>query len=135
MASAAEAELGALFENAKEAVSIHNALVELGHPQPPTPIQVNNAVVHCIINSNIHQCKSKAINMRFYWVQDQDKQTQFIVYLEPGSNNKADYFTKHHLSDHHCKVRDDYLHVCNVIKLEYTLQGCVDFPQGNPESR
>eukprot|EP00957_Ditylum_brightwellii_P086162 6555982-Ditylum_brightwellii.AAC.1 len=71
MASATEAELGALLENAKEAISIRNTLVEIGHPQPPTPIQVDNAVAHGIVNSNIHQRKSKAINMRFYWVQDQ----------------------------------------------------------------
>eukprot|EP00957_Ditylum_brightwellii_P044917 3406622-Ditylum_brightwellii.AAC.1 len=70
MASAAEAELGALFENSKEAIAIHNTLVEMGHPQPPTPIQVDNTVAHGIINSNIRQRKSKAIDMRFYWVQD-----------------------------------------------------------------
>eukprot|EP00957_Ditylum_brightwellii_P165600 12606411-Ditylum_brightwellii.AAC.1 len=104
MASAVEAELGALFENAKEAIAIRNALEEMGHPQPPTPIQVDNAVAHSIVKNNIRQCKSKAIDMRFYCVQDQIKQKQFIVYWEPGSNNKADYITKHHPSDHHRKV-------------------------------
>ena len=34
MSSAAEAELGALFINAKTAVSIRQTLEELGHPQP-----------------------------------------------------------------------------------------------------
>eukprot|EP00957_Ditylum_brightwellii_P138297 10541055-Ditylum_brightwellii.AAC.1 len=77
----------------------------MGHPQPPTPIQVDNAVAHGIVNNNIRQRKSKAIDMRFYWVQDQVKQKQFIVYWEPGSSNKAGYFTKHHLSEHHCKVQ------------------------------
>eukprot|EP00957_Ditylum_brightwellii_P109356 8342336-Ditylum_brightwellii.AAC.1 len=71
MASAAETELGALFENAKEAIAIRNTSVEMGHPQPPTPIQVDNTVAHGIVNNNIHQCKSKAIDMRFYWVRDQ----------------------------------------------------------------
>jgi hypothetical protein len=36
--SAAEAELGALFINAKEAVHMRCVLQEMGHPQPPTPI-------------------------------------------------------------------------------------------------
>eukprot|EP00957_Ditylum_brightwellii_P078843 5995291-Ditylum_brightwellii.AAC.1 len=67
MASAAEAELEALFENAKEAVAIRNALVEMSHSQPPTLIQVDNAVAHGIVNNNIRQRKSKAIDMRFYW--------------------------------------------------------------------
>eukprot|EP00957_Ditylum_brightwellii_P092700 7058782-Ditylum_brightwellii.AAC.1 len=39
MASAAEAELGSLFENAKEAVALCTTLQELGHQQPATPIQ------------------------------------------------------------------------------------------------
>eukprot|EP00957_Ditylum_brightwellii_P020574 1550824-Ditylum_brightwellii.AAC.1 len=48
MASAAEAELGALFENAKEAVVLRTTLRELGHQQPATPIQVDNSVAHGI---------------------------------------------------------------------------------------
>jgi hypothetical protein len=39
MSSPAEAELGALFINAKTAVSMRHTLKELGHPQPPTPMQ------------------------------------------------------------------------------------------------
>ncbi len=34
MSSAAEAELGALYLNAKEAVYLRQILTELGHPQP-----------------------------------------------------------------------------------------------------
>ena len=37
MSSAAEAELGGLFINAREAVYIRNILAEMGHLQPPTP--------------------------------------------------------------------------------------------------
>jgi hypothetical protein len=42
MSSAAEAELGALFINAKTVISMHHMLEELGHPQPPTPMQTDN---------------------------------------------------------------------------------------------
>eukprot|EP00957_Ditylum_brightwellii_P074296 5645385-Ditylum_brightwellii.AAC.1 len=55
MASAAEAELGTLFEDAKEAVVVRTTLRELGHQQPATPIQVDNYVAHGIVNSNIRQ--------------------------------------------------------------------------------
>jgi hypothetical protein len=41
-ASAAEAELGALFLNAQEAKVIRLVLEELGHPQSPTPIHIDN---------------------------------------------------------------------------------------------
>jgi hypothetical protein len=42
-ASAAEAEPGALFVNAKEGRVIRLILQELGHPQPPTPIHCDNS--------------------------------------------------------------------------------------------
>ena len=41
-ASTAEAELGALFLNAREAKVLRLILAKLGHPQPPTPIHINN---------------------------------------------------------------------------------------------
>jgi len=39
MSSAAKAKLRALYINARKAVEIRNILHELGHPQPPTPMQ------------------------------------------------------------------------------------------------
>eukprot|EP00957_Ditylum_brightwellii_P185902 14153481-Ditylum_brightwellii.AAC.1 len=50
MASAAEAEMGALFENAKEAVALGTMLNELGYRQPATPIQVNNSTAQGIVD-------------------------------------------------------------------------------------
>ena len=52
-ASAAEAELGALFLNAQEAKVIRLVLEELGHPQPPTPIHVDNTTTGGIVNNTI----------------------------------------------------------------------------------
>eukprot|EP00804_Cyclotella_cryptica_P008445 CCRYP_003953-RG/>CCRYP_003953-RG protein AED:0.45 eAED:0.45 QI:0/-1/0/1/-1/0/1/0/87 len=43
MSSAAEAELGALYINARETIPQRHLLNELGHPQPPTPIQIDNS--------------------------------------------------------------------------------------------
>jgi hypothetical protein len=42
-ASTVEAELGALFLNTQEAKVLQLILAELGHPQPPTPIHIDNA--------------------------------------------------------------------------------------------
>eukprot|EP00957_Ditylum_brightwellii_P183977 14013909-Ditylum_brightwellii.AAC.1 len=89
MALAAEAELGVLFENAKEAVTLHSMLTELGHQQPATPVQVDNSTAQGIVNSNVRQHRVK--------------QGQFKIYWELGRNNKADYFTKHHPPAHHRK--------------------------------
>ena len=43
MYSSAEAEFSALFYNGQEVVPICVTLEELGHPQPPTPMQTDNA--------------------------------------------------------------------------------------------
>jgi hypothetical protein len=42
MSSAAEAEIGAVFLNAKKVTILRTTLEELGHPQPPTPLQTDN---------------------------------------------------------------------------------------------
>jgi hypothetical protein len=38
MSSAAEAEIGSMFLNAKEATILRTILEEMGYPQPPTPL-------------------------------------------------------------------------------------------------
>ena len=53
MTSAAEAELGALFINAREAIYIRRVLEELGHPQPRTPIQTDNSTAEGLINGKV----------------------------------------------------------------------------------
>ena len=95
MASAAEAELGALFLNCQEAVPIRITLEEMGHPQPPTPVQVDNSTTLGIATSTIKQRKSKSMDMRFCWVRDRSNQNQLNIYWKPGSTNRGDYFTKH----------------------------------------
>ena len=46
MSSAAEAELGALYINTREAVPMRQLLTEMGHAQPSTPIQTDNSSTH-----------------------------------------------------------------------------------------
>ena len=110
MASATEAEVGALFHNAQDACMIRNTLEFLGHKQPATPIQTDNACAEGIVNDTVKQKRSKAIDMRFYWVRDRVRQGQFVVYWRKGADNLADYFTKHHTASHHRRMRPTYLH-------------------------
>ena len=111
LSSAAEAELGALFYNAKEGCQIRNILNDLGHQQPPTPIQADNACAVGIANESIKMRRSKAMDMRFFWVQDRVKQGQFVIYWRKGSDNDADYFTKQHPTAHHRLMRSRFLQV------------------------
>jgi hypothetical protein len=53
---ATEAELGALFYNAKDkGAMLRNVLEEMGHPQPPTPIPTDNACTSGTINDTVKQ--------------------------------------------------------------------------------
>jgi hypothetical protein len=101
MAAASEAQLGAAFINAQKAVPIRQALIDMGHPQPPTPLKTDNSTAHGILTSLVQQKRSKAFDMRFYWLKDRIKQKQLQVYWKPGTENRADYFTKHHPPAHH----------------------------------
>ena len=65
ISSAAEAEIGALFINAKTAVSIRQTLIELGHPQPRTPMQTDNATAHALLTNKILPKALKAMDMQF----------------------------------------------------------------------
>jgi hypothetical protein len=70
MSLAAEAELGELFLNAKEAVYLRQILTKMGHPQPCTLIQTNNTMVEGVINNKIQPKRTKVMDMRFHWLCD-----------------------------------------------------------------
>ena len=53
MSSAAEAEMGAIFLAAREAIPAWNTLIEMGHPQGKTPIQNDNSTVRGVCNKNM----------------------------------------------------------------------------------
>ena len=53
VASAAEAELWALFLNCKQATIFRLTLKEMGHPQPPTSIHCDNSTVAGIANNTV----------------------------------------------------------------------------------
>jgi hypothetical protein len=111
MASAAEAETGGLFINAQEATYIRRVLEEMGHPQNgPTTIITDNSTANGFANATMKIKRSKAMDMRFYWIRDRVKQGQFKVLWQRGSTNMADYFTKHHPPSHHATMRKIYLH-------------------------
>jgi hypothetical protein len=57
-ASAAEAELGALFLNTQEAKVIRLILTEMGHPQPKIPIHIDNTTAVGNVNNTIKRQRS-----------------------------------------------------------------------------
>jgi hypothetical protein len=109
-ASAAEAKLGALFLNAKEAKILRITLEELGHSQPPTPIHIDNSTTVGIVNNTIKRQKSRSMEMRYFWLLDGKIQRLFDFQYHPGLENMADYPSKHHSGPHHQQVRPFYVH-------------------------
>jgi hypothetical protein len=83
MSSAAEAEIGAVFINAKEGAVLRTTLEELGHKQTPTPMETDNTTATGYSNGTIKQKLTKAMDMRFYWIKDRVKQGQFHIYWGP----------------------------------------------------
>jgi hypothetical protein len=132
LASASEAEIGALYKNTRKASILCTTHEEMGYRQPPTPVQTDNSTACRIANDNIKQQQLRAIDMRFYWVRDRVQQQQFHIYWAPGKCNLADYYTKHHSATHHQQMRELCLHTTPstnainsaIAQALHVLQGC-----------
>jgi hypothetical protein len=119
------------YINSQTAEIFRTTLIEMGHPQPPTPGQTVNSTAYGIVNSSIRQRRSRAMDMRFYWVRDHVRQNHFLFYWKPGQENLGDYFTKHHPPAHHQTMRSTYLQVAQAALRSTThkpnsVRGCVD---------
>jgi hypothetical protein len=112
--SMAEADLGALFLNAQEAKVIRLVLEELGHPQPPTPIHIDNTTTVGIVNNTIKRQRSCAMEMRYFWLLVGEAQQLFQFYYQPGQENLGDYISKHHTADIHQHICPYYVHMHNL---------------------
>jgi hypothetical protein len=96
----AEAEIGAVLLNAKEGNVLLAMLEELGHPQPPIPLHTDSTTSTGYSNVTIKQKRTRAMDMRLYWVKDRVKQGKCHVYWGPGYQNLGVYFMKHHSPAH-----------------------------------
>jgi hypothetical protein len=105
MSLATEAELGALYINACEAVPMRQLLTEMGHIQPRTPIQTDISTACGAVNSNIQPRRTKTMDVRFHWLRCHEAQRQFCFYWAPGKSNLGDYWEKHHCAAHHIEKR------------------------------
>ena len=109
VSSSTESEVAGIYHNAGVSILIRHILEELNHPQPPTPLKTDNSTATGFVYKNIHQKRSKAWDMRYYWLRDRQTQLQFDIFWERRVNNNADYFTKHHATVNHCAKRGRYV--------------------------
>ena len=118
VSSAMEAEVGAAYEAARDACFLRLALEELGHPQPPTTINVDNTAAVGFATGTTKLKRAKAIDMRFHWLADRVNRGQFIIFWTRGANNFADYVTKHHPPAHNLDMRGKFFtteHLANLV--------------------
>ena len=91
MSSAAEAEMRAIFLNAREAILARNTIIEMSHPQGKTPIQTGNSTAHGVSNKNMQCRRIKSWDIRFFWMRCKESQKMFRVYWRPCTTNLTDY--------------------------------------------
>jgi hypothetical protein len=118
MSSAAEAEIGALCINCREAIPSRHTLEYLGHPQPPTLMQTNNTTALGVVNNNVMK-KLKAMDMKYHWLRCRASQDQFRHYWAnwaSGKTNNGDYVTKHHAPIHHQATQSTFLTPINLLQ-------------------
>ena len=93
VSSTVEAKTGGLFYNCHTAIMIRNILNALGHKHKPIPVKTDNSTASSFVNDLLKQKRSKSWDMRFHWLRENKN---FIIYWDRGTNNGADYFTKHY---------------------------------------
>jgi hypothetical protein len=109
-------------------------LHELGHPQPPTPIHIDNSTTVGIVTNTIKCQKSRSMEMRYFWLLDQAVQQQFAFSHHPGEEILADYPSKAHPAPHHRLMRPFFTHQHNSplfllhAKMPSARRGCVEKP-------
>ena len=122
MASAMEAEIAAMFMNARLLAEFRQTLEDMGHPQPASIIRTDSKTGCGVLNGTLRQHKSKVADMNLNWLKDGCQRSQFQIEWAPGVTNLADYPTKHHTGSHHKKVRPIQTFIRGESPL--TLQGC-----------
>ena len=109
MTSAADAKIGALFVNSRFAIQARQLLEEMGHPQPPTPIQTDNTTALGFVTKKLQPKATKSTEMNYWFMRDRQDRKNIKYYWKPGKSNRGDYFTKHFCAAHHREQRPNFL--------------------------
>ena len=56
----------------RDVIILWNTLEEMFHPQPITQVCTDNTTAAGIIDDTVNQQRSRAMNMRYFWIRDQN---------------------------------------------------------------
>ena len=86
-----------LQSNGASTASTHQDGLDAGK----SSIQTDNSTEDGVANNTIVPKRLKSMGIRLHWLQGRDAQGQFRFFWAPGTNNWADYYTKHFSPIHH----------------------------------
>jgi hypothetical protein len=121
VASVAETELTGGFRAAQMSVQHCRILHDLGYPQPPTLLRMDNIMAIGLAQGFLNAKRSKSMDMRFFWLIDRVAQNiadhcfhkttlpkgncyQFFPYLAVNMDNENNAATSQK-SINHCKAQ------------------------------
>ena len=70
VSSEAEAETCGTFNNVKIDIDMQSSLIALDHKQPETPLKGNNSTTEGFVNLGMKPKRSKAWDMKWYWLRN-----------------------------------------------------------------
>ena len=76
MASSTEAEMAALYITAENVIPLRNTLIEMGWPQPKSPIQTYNSTSVGLAKKIVNKA-TKSVDMKLWWLRDRESQDRF----------------------------------------------------------
>ena len=94
----------------------------MGHPQPPTPMTVDNCTAIGVVDTTMKQRQSKVFDKNKDWLRDRMLRGQFDCHWGDGKSNLADMPTKFHPPQHYRRARPCYQFVEG--KTPCTLDEC-----------
>ena len=101
----------------------------MGHKQGQTRLKTDNATANSFVHASMRTKRSKAWDMRYNWLRQEDINKIIKIFWDKGSNNDAEYFTKHHSLAHHRQTRPRYIQKGYMITNEMGFgRGCVHIP-------
>jgi hypothetical protein len=124
MASVADAEWGVLFIATQKILPLRQTLIEMGWPQPPTPVQTDNTTTVGVVNKTLVSNKLKSMDLRYHWLRCRAAQKHIHFYWDKGSHNWGDYRTKHHPPIYHESKRPLFTGAASLLHhtlLNWTL--------------
>ena len=92
--SSTEAEYIASNDAIKETVWIRRIAKELGFPQNPTVVYIDNLSAKALASAQMTKTLTKHIKLRYHWVREQIASKEVYLVYVPSKLNWADAMTK-----------------------------------------